>query len=101
MSDENWIELGYGCAYQPEFADDGTVTGILFRHPYSDTCHYRKVGWWGGEFCQAHVSFDGPTPWTLDSFDPLNVSPSILCMGDEDHCGGAHGFIRSGHWVPC
>ncbi|MGZ6281702.1 MAG: hypothetical protein ACXWQ5_00145 [Ktedonobacterales bacterium] len=32
--------------------------------------------------------------WTLNSLDPLDVSPSLLCTA----CGD-HGFIRGGKWV--
>jgi hypothetical protein len=35
---------------------------------------------------------------TLGQSD-FNVSPSILCQGYLD-CGGIHGFIRDGKWVP-
>lgn len=35
----------------------------------------------------------GPT-WTVESEDPLTISPSILCS-----CGD-HGFIKEGRWVP-
>ncbi len=32
--------------------------------------------------------------WTVESWDPLTLSPSLLCS-----CGD-HGFIREGRWVP-
>lgn len=32
--------------------------------------------------------------WTVESWDPLTISPSVLCA-----CG-FHGFIRGGRWVP-
>jgi hypothetical protein len=35
---------------------------------------------------------------TLGQAD-FNVSPSILCLGYNE-CGGIHGFIRDGKWVP-
>lgn len=31
--------------------------------------------------------------WTVESWDPLTLSPSLLCS-----CGD-HGFIRGGKWV--
>lgn len=31
--------------------------------------------------------------WTVESLDPLTISPSVLC-----DCGD-HGFIRNGRWV--
>jgi hypothetical protein len=33
--------------------------------------------------------------WTVESWDPLTLSPSIL----RTECG-CHGFIRNGGWVP-
>lgn len=34
--------------------------------------------------------------WTLESMEPLTLSPSIV----HRMCG-AHGFISEGRWVPC
>jgi hypothetical protein len=57
-----------------------------------------------GRPCVGFIPFDSPSSraagvgdahrWTLESIDPLTVSPSLLCA-----CGD-HGFIRDGHWVP-
>lgn len=55
-----------------------------------------------GEPCEGMVTFDGPVQqavgalkcWTVESWDPLTLSPSILC-----DCGW-HGFIQEGRWVP-
>jgi hypothetical protein len=33
--------------------------------------------------------------WTVQSTDPITLSPSLLCSA----CG-EHGFIRDGKWVP-
>lgn len=33
--------------------------------------------------------------WTVESWEPLTLSPSLLCRG----CG-RHGFVRDGRWVP-
>ncbi len=38
-------------------------------------------------------SFSGRALWELQTFSPLTVSPSLLCLD----CG-AHGFIRDGKW---
>lgn len=59
--------------------------------------HYKP----NGEMCEGCITFDGgwqrkngsaPT-WTVESWEPLTCSPSLLC-----HCGD-HGFIRGGKWV--
>lgn len=53
-------------------------------------------------YCEAGITFAGEVQrridadrpsWTVESWDPLTVSPSLLC-----HCGD-HGFIREGKWV--
>jgi hypothetical protein len=74
--------------------------------------HVSDVEKWGaviehtapdGKLCEGCITFDGPvqrevedkTPkWTVESWEPLTVSPSLLCV-----CGD-HGFIRNGKWVP-
>lgn len=37
----------------------------------------------------------GNTHWTVESWEPLTISPSLLFK-----CCGDHGFIRGGKWVP-
>jgi len=53
--------------------------------------------------CYSGVTFHGPVQeriapedsmWTVESLDPLTLSPSLLCRA----CGD-HGFIRAGRWV--
>jgi hypothetical protein len=64
-------------------------SGII-RHKNSD-----------GNDCEGVITFDskiarevmmGPF-WEVESWDPLTLSPSILCS-----CGD-HGFIKQGKWV--
>ena len=56
-----------------------------------------------GSECWGHVhfaipevlkAFDASHCWQVDSWDPLTLSPSILCLT----CGD-HGYIRGGRWV--
>lgn len=42
---------------------------------------------------QAQIEPNKPT-WTVESWEPLTLSPSLLCR----RCGD-HGFIRAGKWV--
>jgi hypothetical protein len=71
--------------------------GAIVEHARSDN----------GQRCVGGVTFDteevravraisGATgaTWTVESWDPLTLSPSLLCS-----CGD-HGFVRSGAWVP-
>ena len=39
--------------------------------------------------------FPGRAVWTVESWEPLTLSPSLLCSA----CGH-HGFVRQGQWVP-
>jgi hypothetical protein len=39
--------------------------------------------------------FPGRPVWTVESYEPLTLSPSVLCR----RCG-RHGFVRAGRWVP-
>jgi hypothetical protein len=77
--------------------------------------HVPNVEWWGlilahpdGRapelVCYSGVTFDTSIAravvpakglWTVESWSPLTLSPSILCR----LCGD-HGFIRAGKWVP-
>lgn len=67
--------------------------GIEIEHPRQD----------GSGPCVGFATFDGDVQrqvhpqipkWTVESIDPLTISPSVLCS-----CGD-HGFIRQGLWVP-
>jgi hypothetical protein len=39
-------------------------------------------------------AFPGAPRWTVEAWEPLTLSPSLLCG-----CGH-HGFVRNGAWVP-
>lgn len=59
-----------------------------------------------GSPCWGHIYFDQPElrrfpesfsdahMWQVQSWDPLTISPSLLC-----HTCGDHGFVRNGKWV--
>lgn len=59
-----------------------------------------------GVECKGFISFEGGAwasafnpgqiqVWQVQSWEPLTISPSLLCRV----CGD-HGFIREGRWVP-
>jgi hypothetical protein len=87
-------------------------TGALIIHARASAPH---------GYCEAAITFDVPwllasarkgygggqaALWQVQSFDPLTVSPSLLCKApvynDEGTVIGEcndHGFIREGRWV--
>lgn len=40
-------------------------------------------------------AFPGRPVWTVEKWEPLTLSPSLLCT-----VCGHHGWIREGRWVP-
>lgn len=99
-----WIDLGDGHAVSyvqwapdrdlnPQYADlpDVERYGAEVKHTTPQ-----------GKPCAGYVTFDSETArriatgapmWTVESWEPLTLSPSLLCS-----CGD-HGFIRGGQWV--
>jgi hypothetical protein len=71
---------------------DGKDRGVSMLHPGQN-----------GEICGATAFWDvshykpgtEPEVWTLNSLDPLDISPSLLCLICQDH-----GFIKQGRWIP-
>jgi hypothetical protein len=68
--------------------------GLILNHPLASSPTGR---------CEGALTFAGPVQdllapnderWTVESLDPLTLSPSLLCA-----CG-FHGYIREGRWVP-
>lgn len=81
-------------ALNPQYADlpDIERVGAIVAHRKPD-----------GELCEGSILFDnemtrrlfaGRPCWTVEQWEPLTLSPSLLCA-----CGD-HGFIREGRWVP-
>jgi hypothetical protein len=105
MQTEDTLDLGHGhtvdfTSWRPERAitpeydhlPDVERYGLLIKHSNPQ-----------GNPCMGSVVFDSPTfrelhpgktGWTVESWVPLTLSPSILCS-----CGD-HGWIREGYWVP-
>ena len=76
-----------------EFRDDSRI-GISYYHttPEGNTCN-GFITFEGGAWANA---FDNKIPsWKVISFEPLTITPSLLCKA----CGD-HGFITDGKWVP-
>lgn len=75
--------------------DDPEPYQALWWHRRADS----ETGWCAGSFAWRNPSpehFPGKgVLWDLVRWEPLTVSPSLLCL----ECR-AHGFIREGKWVP-
>ena len=69
--------------------------GGIVRHKRKDgaTCEYSIV--FDGEWAREHMP--NRTRWTVESWEPLTLSPSLRCLAEG--CGD-HGFIKQGKWVP-
>ena len=71
---------------------EGEPRGVGVMHPTPD-----------GMFCGSSALWDvsmyapghEPPCWTLNSLEPVDISPSLLCRT----CGD-HGFVKQGRWVP-
>ena len=73
------------------------LVGIIEYHPKPDDSE-----------CGVAVNFSRPLNpsateaarpvWSVESLEPLTISPSVLCSPDKGGCG-SHGFIRDGRWV--
>ncbi len=94
MSDATRIDIGGGheIAFVSYQGDERAGIDDFHRKPDGTPCQgfvTIKGGAWDRSF--THV----PIPsWELVSWDPLTLSPSLLCRS----CGD-HGFIRDGKWV--
>lgn len=89
--EEGVIDLGHGVRMKFFTASDvDGHAGLIESHPTPE----------GGR-CSGAISFDVPgvereaVRWTVESWEPLTLSPSLLCRG----CGH-HGHIRNGRWEP-
>lgn len=81
--------LGHDHYYQLVTSPKGdSYVGAVVSHKLADDSTCEGAIWWDERHSPRGEM------WTLNSLDPLNVSPSLLC-----HCGD-HGFIQHGKWVP-
>lgn len=96
-----WTSWGPDRDLNPQYADVPDVDrfGLIIDHPDARDPSQRHA---------SGITFDGPvqaqvapnTPrWQVESWEPLTLSPSILCTIEKGGCG-LHGYIRGGLWVP-
>lgn len=103
----NAPDLDLGDNITAVFTSHGTHerAGLVEWHPCDGgTCRNPETGAPGR--CGGSILFDlpgirdtfpGRDLWTVESLDPLTLSPSVACA-----CRGCrhHGFIRDGRWHP-
>jgi hypothetical protein len=94
------IDLGsdHWMSWYVLYSNSEQRTGIIVWHPLTPACEEQGCTFLGS--CGGSVPFDIPEnesvdgpKWSVESWDPLTLSPSLLC-----HCGD-HGWIREGRWV--
>ena len=99
------VDLGHGHTLQilgwaPDRALNPQYEGIPDVERYAAIVEHPTPA---GEQCASGVTFDSETArriepgkamWTVESWEPLTLSPSLLCL----RCGD-HGFVRDGRWV--
>ena len=90
-----WIDIGGG--HEIEFVEyrDDLCAGINDKHKRpdgTDCVGFIAVegGSWASVFAPGVIEV-----WRVESWEPLTLSPSLLCKT----CGD-HGHIRNGKWEP-
>ena len=89
IAPDRGMDIGSGVKVYPVHDKDGAFVGIIEEHigkdgaPCSGYCHFRHA-----------ANPDTVSSWVVESFEPLTLSPSVLCRT----CGH-HGFIRQGKWI--
>ena len=76
--------------------DRHDLIGIIDWHPKQNPANEEDTTCGGGVYFVAGINnYHGKSNpvWTVESLNPLTISPSILCG-----CG-EHGFIRDGKWI--
>jgi hypothetical protein len=88
------LDLGHGVELQFTSYGEHERAGYIQSHPRPDG-QGRCEG--GGLFDLPGIreAFPDRAVWQVESWEPLTLSPSLLCSA----CGH-HGFIRGGRWVP-
>jgi hypothetical protein len=103
----NEIDLGYDVflrfiRWHPDRDLNPQYDGIPDVEKYGANIRHAKPD---GSECNGFVTFASDVQrriepncantWTVESWEPLTLSPSVLCT----MCGH-HGFVREGRWVP-
>jgi hypothetical protein len=97
IGDNHWIR--YLC-WKPDRSINPQYEGIPDVEKYGAIVGHLKPD---GKPCEGAINFDSEVArkispnqlkWTVESWEPLTLSPSLQCGACPDH-----GFIRGGKWV--
>ena len=88
------LDLGHGVQLDFEGWGDYERAEFDYTHPRPDGKGRCAGGGWL-DLPGVAETFPGVPLWTVESWEPLTLSPSLLC----GVCGH-HGFVRNGAWVP-
>lgn len=94
MSAVESVDIGCGFTLT-EFrhGDEPELAGYLIQGPSTSGCDRSHLGRCGG-LIPIRAYGDRPV-WTVVSEEPLTLTPSVRCA-----CGGQHGYVRDGRYVP-
>lgn len=112
LGHDHWLTY-YG--WGPDRALNPKYAGLPDIEKYGAIVWHKRAD---GSRCSGGIGFDTPevravaavsgdtgAKWTVEQWEPLTISPSVLCKaplvpGDPSagECGD-HGFIREGRWV--
>lgn len=88
---EDAIQIGGNSWYTKVVDKNGKWIAINELHYIGD----KLCGGWVPFDVESEYLYTSGDRWTVVSYDPLELSPSLLCG-----CGH-HGFIRQGKWISC
>jgi hypothetical protein len=101
LGDGHWLVF---TAWSPDRELNPQYDGIASVDRYGAIIYHTSDKTETG-LCVGGIVFDSPTAraieregrpmWAVQSWEPLTISPSLLCW---QPCGD-HGFIREGKWV--
>jgi hypothetical protein len=89
-----WRDIDHGHRIQVTRPDTEGVRHFVDEHPRSDGTGPCSGAGRVLNPGQARPD-DGRAYWTIESEEPLTLSPSLLCTA----CGD-HGWVRDGRWMP-
>jgi hypothetical protein len=92
---DDMIEIGPDQYYSKLFSSKGEWVGIYEWHKCvaAQNAGDDQLSA-GGVLFEGYPEYEAGGPrWTVESLDPLTLSPSIRCLACDNH-----GFIRGGRW---